>query len=464
MKKLLTKFATAALFIMAFSFGITAQAADQVVLVLDPGHDVHDAGARRTWNGVTYAEETITLKMAKYCKEELEKYVGITVYLTRTTNDVDMDRYDRVKVAKDLGADALVSMHINSTANWQDTVSGALAYVPTYSNKAAYAVEARSLAADIVENLSTVGMRNLGYLKDEGLGIIVYGKQWKIPTMIIEHGFVNNPSDCLKYYGSNSKIRAVAAADAAAIARHYGLTKRVGWQQEGNAWTYLNSNGEKVTGWLQDGGKQYYLDADGHKVTGFVKINGKKYYFNSDGTAFKGLLKVKNNLYSVKSGGQVRTGWFTVSGKQYYASKTGKLYRGFQTYKGNKYYFDLNTGAALKGLQMINKKYYYFDAKGRMKTGWVKAGNKYYYFKKSTGVRKTGWLKYKGKYCFLDKKTGAKLTKCWLLYNGKYYYLNKSGVRYENTKKVIKGVTYKFDKNGVCKNKKAAEGADGQQL
>ena len=133
-----------------------------------------------------------------------------------------MDRYDRVKVAKDLGADALVSLHINSTGNQQDTVSGALAYVPISSNKADYAVEARALAADIVSNLSTVGMKNLGYLKGEGLGIIYYGRQWKIPTMIIEHGFVNNPSDCLKYYGSDAKIKAVAVADATAIARHYG--------------------------------------------------------------------------------------------------------------------------------------------------------------------------------------------------------------------------------------------------
>lgn len=53
--------------------GVTSHASNgNVVLVLDPGHDVHDAGARRTWNGVTYAEETITLKMAQYCKEELE--------------------------------------------------------------------------------------------------------------------------------------------------------------------------------------------------------------------------------------------------------------------------------------------------------------------------------------------------------------------------------------------------------
>ena len=91
----LYKCLTAALMLgMFFCTGVTTHAADgNIVLVLDPGHDSHDAGARRTWDGVTYAEETITLKMAAYCKEELDKYVGIQVYLTRTSNDVDMDRY-----------------------------------------------------------------------------------------------------------------------------------------------------------------------------------------------------------------------------------------------------------------------------------------------------------------------------------------------------------------------------------
>ena len=104
MKKILKNLAAAAMLGLVFCTGVTSHASNgNVVLVLDPGHDVHDAGARRTWNGVTYAEETITLKMAQYCKEELEKYSGIVVYMTRFSNNVDMDRYDRVKVAKDLG-------------------------------------------------------------------------------------------------------------------------------------------------------------------------------------------------------------------------------------------------------------------------------------------------------------------------------------------------------------------------
>ena len=67
MRKILKSLTAALLFGMVFCAGVTTHAADgNVVLVLDPGHDSHDAGARRTWNGITYAEETITLKMAHF--------------------------------------------------------------------------------------------------------------------------------------------------------------------------------------------------------------------------------------------------------------------------------------------------------------------------------------------------------------------------------------------------------------
>ena len=331
--------------------------------------------------------------------------------------------------------------------------------MPISSNKADYAVEARALAADIVSNLSTVGMKNLGYLKGEGLGIIYYGRQWKIPTMIIEHGFVNNPSDCLKYYGSDAKIKAVAVADATAIARHYGITKMRGWNQIGDEWIYLDKNGNKKTGWITDAGKEYYLDEEGHKVSGFVKINDKKYYFNEDGSAYSGFLQANGALYYVKNGGQVMTGRFKIGEKQYYAAKGGKLYRGFKVRKGYKYYFDPETGAALSGLQKIGANYYYFDVAGRMQTGWVKVGSRTCYFKKSTGVRRSGWFKYRGKYYYLNPKTGAKMKKRWVVYNGNYYYLDRKGVRLTGTKAVIDGKKYRFDANGICKKKTRAEAA-----
>ncbi len=89
-----------------------------VVVVLDPGHGGTDSGA--LGNGLQ--EKDLTLKIAKYCKEELEKYSGVTVYMTREDDrylgnrvgDAASDLANRVDKAKEWGADLLVSIHINS--------------------------------------------------------------------------------------------------------------------------------------------------------------------------------------------------------------------------------------------------------------------------------------------------------------------------------------------------------------
>ena len=58
--------------------------AEPVVVVLDPGHGGENLGAE--YNG--YTEKDMTMIVATAMKEELEKYEGVEVYLTR---DVDKD-------------------------------------------------------------------------------------------------------------------------------------------------------------------------------------------------------------------------------------------------------------------------------------------------------------------------------------------------------------------------------------
>ena len=52
-----------------------------VVVALDPGHDSKHTGASYG----NLREEELTLKIAQYCKAELETYSGVTVYMTRTS-------------------------------------------------------------------------------------------------------------------------------------------------------------------------------------------------------------------------------------------------------------------------------------------------------------------------------------------------------------------------------------------
>ena len=89
-----------------------------LVVALDPGHDSSHAGASA--NGVR--EEVLTLKIAQYCKAELENYAGVSVYMTRTSaacphpgGSSAKDIEQRVADAAKAGASIYVSIHLNSS-------------------------------------------------------------------------------------------------------------------------------------------------------------------------------------------------------------------------------------------------------------------------------------------------------------------------------------------------------------
>ena len=396
-----------------------AKAQANVVIVLDPGHGGSEAGATRSWNGKTYKEEVINQKIANYCKAELETYEGVTVYMTRTSvTQSSQDRETRLNIAKKRNADALVSLHINSTgADAQSSSTGAYCCVPSRSkypdSKSETAKEARALASTILKELnSQVGLKNNGYWIDDELGIIVFGQKsnysaaqaasWgmskstintKIPSFIVEHCFVNNKNDCKKYINSDAQIKKLGVADAAGIAKYYGLSKK------GSPDNTNNNNNNANTGNTAE--KQ-----------GVVKQGNRLYLYDQNGKTMKGLVKYANHYY--------------------YASAKGKLSLGWKKINSQKYYFDKKTGAAKTGLQKIGKYKYYFTSKGVMKKKWVTIQKKRYYF---------------------SKTNGRLLTNYWLKYNNKWYYLDKNGTPYLNCKKTIKGKKYTFDKKGVCRNK-----------
>ena len=101
--------------VAAFSASAARSAAEprangrNIVIALDPGHDSIHAGA----SSGGLKEEVLTLKIAQYCKAELEKYAGVTVYMTRTTaacpypnnSSSGGDIGDRVIAAAKAGAD-----------------------------------------------------------------------------------------------------------------------------------------------------------------------------------------------------------------------------------------------------------------------------------------------------------------------------------------------------------------------
>ena len=432
-----------------------------LVIVLDPGHDASKhSGA--TANGVR--EEVVTLKIAEYCKEVLEQYSGVSVYMTRTdgncpypdTNSID-DILKRVEWAKTKDADVFISFHINSSVS--GAAQGAEVYYPQGEENA------QELAKDIVGELAKLGLKNRGDKGDDSYAVIRHSKRNGFPGLIIEHAFVSNVSDA-KWFQTEENLKKLGEADAAGIIKYYGLTKdkgkweftgehwkwkegngtyatstwksidgvwyyfdansnmTTGWQKIGGIWYYMNSSGAMTTGWQQIGGTWYYMNSSGAMQTGWQQIGGTWYYMNGSGAMQTGWQTIGNQTYYLNEGGAMATGWKLVENVWYYFNGSGYLLKGEQTIAGTKWYLDANTGALYTGWHFTDDKWYYHTSEGLKQTGWQFIGGTWYYMN-ADGVMTTGWQQIGGTWYYMDE-SGA-MTTGWQQVGGTWYYMDGSG-------------------------------------
>ena len=94
-----------------------------IVVVLDPGHGGYDGGAHSSITGDD--ESNLNWNIAKYMKAELETYAGVRVYVTRANNEWNTNT-GRSHMGKSVGADAVISLHNNSSSN--TNTNGFVAY------------------------------------------------------------------------------------------------------------------------------------------------------------------------------------------------------------------------------------------------------------------------------------------------------------------------------------------------
>ena len=432
-----------------------------LVIVLDPGHDASKhSGA--TANGVR--EEVVTLKIAEYCKEVLEQYSGVSVYMTRTdgncpypdTNSID-DILKRVEWAKTKDADVFISFHINSSVS--GAAQGAEVYYPQGEENA------QELAKDIVGELAKLGLKNRGDKGDDSYAVIRHSKRNGFPGLIIEHAFVSNVSDA-KWFQTEENLKKLGEADAAGIIKYYGLTKdkgkweftgehwkwkegngkyatstwksidgvwyyfdtnsnmTTGWQQIGGIWYYMNSSGAMTTGWQQIGGTWYYMNSSGAMQTGWQQIGGTWYYMNGSGVMQTGWRTIGNQTYYLNEGGAMATGWKFVENVWYYFNSSGYLLKGEQTIAGTKWYLDENTGALYTGWHYTAGKWYYHTSEGLKQTGWQFIGGTWYYMN-ADGVMTTGWQLIGGTWYYMDES--GEMQTGWQQVGGTWYYMDGSG-------------------------------------
>ena len=256
-----------------------------IVVVLDPGHDDTHAGARA--NGL--AEEQLTFKIAQYCKEELSKYSGVTVYMTRqggacanggsAVSSVECNA-KRVEYAQSVGANVYVSMHINAGGG-----NGAEIFYPNQNYRSDLGTVGHDLAQKILNKILELGIREHdrglkihnsedntlypdGSLADY-LGVIRRSKLAGIPAILIEHAYIDT-SDAATYLNSDEKLKRFGIADATGIANYYGLSKKT----ETPVITSIRPKGESVLqiSWRASASQGYEVYRSTRLEGGYKKI------------------------------------------------------------------------------------------------------------------------------------------------------------------------------------------------
>ena len=397
------------------------RAATRLVVVLDPGHGGYDPGAIA--NGTN--EKTLTLKIAKYCKDALEKNGRIQVYMTRESDtsvggatNASADLKNRVSFAVSKNADLFVSIHLNSAGA---AAYGAEVYYPNSNYRSDIGQEGQKLASSIQKQLVNLGLYNRGVKVRQSengstypdgsvqdyYAVIHQSKRNGFPGIIVEHAFLTNASDYQKYLSSDEKLKTLGEADAKGIIEYINNNVKFGsWHQNGSQWMFAYYNGTYAKNcWEKIDGYWYHFDGNGIMQTGWLNIGGTWYYLNpSSGAMATGWLKLGDVWYYLNpSSGAMATGWL----------KVGNTW----------YYMNPSNGAMQTDWLDLNGTKYYLKSDGAMATTWVKIGNTWYYMNPSSGAMQTGWLKLGSTWYYLNAD-GTMAADTWV----GDYYVNADGV------------------------------------
>lgn len=206
------------------------------IVVLDPGHQSKGdstkepngqgsstmkarvtGGTRGTTTGVS--EYQLNLDIALKLQTELENR-GYTVYMTRTTNDVNISNKERAEYATSVGGEISVRIHANGSDS--SSVSGALALMPSSSNPyvSNLSVESQKLSEYVLDSYcASTGMNNQGAVNSDTMT----GINWcTVPVTILEMGYMTNPNDDSNMQNAGFQTKMVTGI-ADGIDKYFGL-------------------------------------------------------------------------------------------------------------------------------------------------------------------------------------------------------------------------------------------------
>ena len=223
------------------------------------------------------------------------------------------------------------------------------------------------------------------------------------------------------------------------------------WEQEGEDWVYLDSDGDKVTDtWKKSGSNWFYLDSDGYMAKDTIVISGSnddKYYVDANGA------KVTNTWVSVDNEGDNEcSDQDDVSTIWYFFGTDGKAKK---AESGKKVYTNIPYGA-----NMENKGTFAFDEDGHMLSGWQDitfetSGKTYrYYF----NGENEGWAAMQWQY--LQKPEDDNFEDENPFEDEAWFWFGTNGRAAQNKTSYINGQYYTFSESGAM-NDKWNEGTPG---
>ncbi len=199
------------------SSGVSSANASASILV-DAGHGCGASGA----TSAGYKEKDFNLEFAKKVKAELEAR-GFTVYMTRENDTTCISNYSRKVMADSKNVDLFLSIHANSasTAPSRTEIYAQDRFFTPYPDSREVAdvivgpvANGFGISDKVVKTFSDIGRCS------SATQCITVMTSQKIPTVLIEAGFINNSSDREKLFNSQNQANA-AAKLADALAEYY---------------------------------------------------------------------------------------------------------------------------------------------------------------------------------------------------------------------------------------------------